>query len=144
MQSLIHGNFEGAAQKKAYALVGAAAAIAAAVGPLLGGFVTTYLSWRVGFGLEVVIIAVVLSQIRLVNDVPYTGPRHIDLVGAVLSVVGMGGVVLGILVWQEGGESVGILDRRRRVSPWPRWPTGSSGASGAASRPCSTPSCSRT
>src|SRR5688500_473668 len=38
MQSLIHGNFQGAAQKRAYALVGAAAAIAAAVGPLLGGF----------------------------------------------------------------------------------------------------------
>ena len=109
MQSLIHGNFEGAAQKKTYALVGAAAAIAAAVGPLLGGFVTTFLSWRVGFGLEVVIIAVVLSQIRLVKDVPYTGPRQVDLVGAVLSVVGMGGVVLGILVWQEGGEFVGLL-----------------------------------
>ena len=55
MQSLIHGNFEGAAQKKTYALVGAAAAIAAAVGPLLGGFVTTYLSWRVGFLLEAVV-----------------------------------------------------------------------------------------
>jgi MFS family permease len=41
MQSLIHGNFEGAAQTKAYALVGAAA-IAAAVGPLLGGFIPTY------------------------------------------------------------------------------------------------------
>jgi MFS family permease len=40
MQSLIHGNFEGAARKKAYALVGAAAAVAAAVGPLLGGFLT--------------------------------------------------------------------------------------------------------
>ena len=36
-------------QRKAYALVGAAAAIAAAVGPLLGGFITTYLSWRVAF-----------------------------------------------------------------------------------------------
>ena len=109
MQSLIHGNFEGAARKKTYALVGAAAAIAAAVGPLLGGFVTTYLSWRVGFGLEVVVIAVVLANIKLVRDVPYTGPRHIDLVGAALSVVGMGGVVLGILVWQEGGEFVGAL-----------------------------------
>ena len=86
MQSLIHGNFTGAAQEQAYALVGAAAAIAAAVGPLLGGFVTTYLSWRVGFGLEVVIIAVVLSQIRLVRDVPYTGSRKIDVVGAILSV----------------------------------------------------------
>ena len=109
MQSLIHGNFEGAAQKQAYALVGAAAAIAAAIGPLLGGFVTTYLSWRVGFGLEVVIIVVVLSQIGLVRDVPYTGSREIDLVGAGLSVIGMGGVVLGILVWQEGGEKVGLL-----------------------------------
>ena len=109
MQSLIHGNFTGSAQKRAYALVGASAAIAAAVGPLLGGFLTTYLSWRVGFGLEALIILVVLTQIRLVKDVPYTGPRQIDVVGAVLSVVGMGGVVLGILVWQEGGRYVGLL-----------------------------------
>ena len=109
MQSLIHGNFEGAAQRKAYALVGAAAAIAAAVGPLLGGFITTYLSWRIAFLLEDVVILVVLSGIKLVKDVPYTGPRHIDLVGAALSVVGMGGIVLGILVWQEGGEAVGLL-----------------------------------
>ena len=119
MQSLIHGNFDGTARKKAYALVGAAAAIAAAVGPLLGGFVTTYLSWRVGFALEVVIIAVVLSGARLIRDVEYTGPRHIDLVGAALSVIGMGGVVLGILVWQEGGEAVGLAHRgrRRRARP---------------------------
>jgi EmrB/QacA subfamily drug resistance transporter len=109
MQSLIHGNFTGDAQKRAYALVGASAAIAAAVGPLLGGFLTTYLSWRVGFGFEALIILVVLSQIRLVKDVPYTGPRKIDIVGALLSVVGMGGVVLGILVWQEGGRFVGLL-----------------------------------
>ena len=108
MQSLIHGNFEGPAQKKAYALVGAAAAIAAAVGPLLGGFITTYLSWRIGFLLEVVIIAIVLSGIRLVRDA-YTGPRVTDAVGAVLSVLGMGGIVLGILVWQEGGESVAAI-----------------------------------
>jgi EmrB/QacA subfamily drug resistance transporter len=109
MQSLIHGNFEGAAQKKVYALVGAAAAIAAAVGPLLGGFITTFLSWRVAFALEVVVIAIVLSGIKLVHDVPYTGSRQIDLGGALLSVAGMGGIVTGILVWQEGGESVGAI-----------------------------------
>jgi len=106
MQSLIHGNFAGAAQKRAYALVGAAAAIAAAVGPLLGGFITTYLSWRVGFLLELVVIAVVLSGIGLIRDVAFTGERGIDGVGAVFSVLGMGGIVLGILVWQEGGEAV--------------------------------------
>lgn len=109
MQSLIHGNFEGPAQAKAYALVGAAAAIAAAIGPLIGGFITTYLSWRVGFMMELVIIAIVLAGIKMVKDVPYEGPRGIDIVGAIFSVVGMGGVVLGILVWQEGGEYVGAL-----------------------------------
>jgi EmrB/QacA subfamily drug resistance transporter len=109
MQSLIHGNFEGPARKKVYALVGASAAIAAAVGPLIGGFITTFLSWRVGFALEVVIIAIVLSGIGLVREVPYTGPRHVDVVGSILSAVGMGGIVLGILVWQEGGEAVGAL-----------------------------------
>jgi EmrB/QacA subfamily drug resistance transporter len=109
MQSLIHGNFQGSAQKKVYALVGASAAIAAAVGPLIGGFITTVLSWRVAFMLEGVVIAVVLTGIGLVRDVPYTGDRSVDVVGAALSVIGMGGVVLGILVWQEGGESVGAL-----------------------------------
>ncbi len=69
----------------------------------------TYLSWRIAFLLEDVIIAVVLAGIRLIHDVPYTGSRHVDVVGAVLSVLGMGGIVLGILVWQEGGEAVGLL-----------------------------------
>src|SRR6476661_6573467 len=85
MQSLIHGNFTGAAQKRAYALVGASAAIAAAVGPLIGGFITTYLSWRIGFLLEDVIIIVVLSGITLVRDAPYTGPPGVDWIGAGLS-----------------------------------------------------------
>src|SRR5215213_6730319 len=69
MQSLIHGNFKGPMQRRAYALVGAAAAIAAAVGPLVGGFITTYLSWRVAFFGEVVIIAIVLVGSRRVQDV---------------------------------------------------------------------------
>jgi EmrB/QacA subfamily drug resistance transporter len=123
MQSLIHGNFDGAAQKRAYAMVGASAAIAAAVGPLLGGFLTTYLSWRVGFGLELVVIAVVLAQIGLIRDAPYDGPREVDVVGALLSVFGMGGVVLGILVWQEGGAYVGLIIAAGAVCLWAlaRW-----------------------
>ena len=109
MQALIHGNFQGVAQKKVYALVGASSAIAAAIGPLIGGFVTTFLSWRVGFLLELVVIAVVLSGIRLVKDVPYTGDRRIDVVGGVFSVLGMGGIVLGILAWEGGGGPVLLL-----------------------------------
>ncbi|KQP01485.1 MFS transporter [Leifsonia sp. Leaf264] len=107
MQSLIHGNFSGDHQKRVYALVGASAAIAAAVGPLIGGAITTFLSWRVGFLLEAVIIAIVLIGSPLVKDVAFAGRRSLDVVGSALSVIGMGGIVLGILVWQEGGGYVG-------------------------------------
>lgn len=110
MQSLVHGNFDGAAKRRAYAMVGAAASIAAAIGPLLGGFITTFLSWRVGFLLEALIIAIVLFNMKLIKDVPYTGARQVDRMGAGLSAIGMGGVVLSILVWQEGGDKVfGLL-----------------------------------
>ncbi len=106
MQSLIHGNFDGAARKKTYALVGASSAIAAAVGPLLGGIITTFFSWRLGFALEALIIAIVLLKVNLIKDVVYTGKKVIDIVGGILSAVGMGGIVLGILIWQEGGDRI--------------------------------------
>jgi EmrB/QacA subfamily drug resistance transporter len=110
MQSLIHGNFEGKMRAKVYALVGAAGAIAAAVGPLIGGFVTTLLSWRVGFLIEALIIAVVLLLgVSRIRDVPYTGDRSVDYVGSFLSALGMSGLVVGVLVWQEGGEWVRAL-----------------------------------
>ncbi len=109
MQSLIHGNFEGKARAKVFALIGASAAIAAAIGPLLGGFLTTLLSWRVGFVLEAVIIAGVLAGSGLIREVPYTGDRSVDVVGSILSVLGMSLLVLGVLAWQEGGESVAAL-----------------------------------
>lgn len=50
-----------------------------------------------------------LLNVKLIKDVPYTGPREVDIVGAILSILGMGGIVLSILVWQEGGEAVGLL-----------------------------------
>ena len=119
MQSLIHGNFEGAAQKQAYALVGAAAAIAAAVGPLLGGFITTYLSWRVG----------VRARGRDHRD---RAVRH--QAGARRALHRRRGrstwsarscrssawaaSCSGILVWQEGGEAVGALLVARARSRW--------------------------
>ena len=109
MQALIHGNFKGKAQRKAYAIVGASAAIATAVGPLIGGLITTLLSWRVGFLLEAVVIGVVLFNSGLIKDVPFMGKRQFDPVGATLSVIGMGGIVLSILIWQEGGEAVAVF-----------------------------------
>ena len=143
MQSLIHGNFEGAAQRKAYALVGAAAAIAAAVGPLLGGFITTYLSWRIAFLLEDVVIIVVLSGIKLVKDVPYTGPRHIDFVGSRALRRRHGRHRARHPRLAGGRRGRRRAHRARRARDGRRWPSGSCGASGRASRRCSTPISSR-
>ncbi len=70
---------------------------------------TTLLSWRVGFVLEAVIIGGVLVGSGLIRDVQYTGDRSVDVVGSVLSVLGMTLLVLGVLAWQEGGESVAAL-----------------------------------
>ncbi len=108
MQSLIHGNFEGATQRRVYALVGAAAAIAAAVGPLVGGFITTFLSGGSGSRWS----WLSSGSCSRTSDDPrgalHRGEGHRPC-GAAFSVLGMGGIVLGILVWQEGGEAVGAL-----------------------------------
>src|ERR1044072_905453 len=110
MQSLIHGNFEGKARAKVFALVGAAGAIAAAIGPLIGGFLTTLISWGAGVLMEGGIIAGGPWGSRsMIRDVPFTGDRSVDVVGSILAVFGMSLLVLGVLSWQEGGESVGVL-----------------------------------
>src|SRR4051812_10755938 len=81
MQSLIHGNFSGTAQKQVYALVGASAAVAAAVGPLLGGFITTFLSWRGGVGVGGGGPARGPSPMGRVKDVPSPRAPPLDLGG---------------------------------------------------------------
>ena len=65
--ALVAGNFEAKARPKAYGLIAAAAAMAIAVGPLIGGLVTTYASWRYVFVGEVVVIVVLLVLARRVQ-----------------------------------------------------------------------------
>lgn len=98
LAALIAGNFEGPARKVAYAVIGGVAGAGIAVGPILGGWATTELSWRVVFAGEVVLVAVILALVRTIADAPRSGPApRLDLVGAVLSATGLGFVVLGIL-----------------------------------------------
>ena len=127
MQSLIHGNFEGAAQKRVYALVGARRPSPRPSGRCSAGS-SPRSSRGAGFLLELVIIAVVLSNIGRVRDVPYTGDRRIDYVGA-LFCARHGGIVLGILGAAEGAEAVGLLIAVG-VAGSARLPGGSSAASG--------------
>jgi EmrB/QacA subfamily drug resistance transporter len=96
--ALVAGNFTGEKRAAAYGLVGAMAGVGVAVGPLLGGWMTTYLSWRLVFVGEVVVAAVILLLVRAVREAPRVDPPpHLDGVGSVLSSIGLGLVVLGVL-----------------------------------------------
>ena len=68
--ALIAGNFAADGRPRAYGLVMAAGAIAVAVGPLIGGLATTYLSWRYVFVGEVVVVLAILALARKVADAP--------------------------------------------------------------------------
>jgi len=98
LAALVAGNYAGRARATAYGVIGGLAGAGIAVGPLLGGWVTTYLTWRLVFAGEVVVVTIVLLLTRWITEVPAVGQRHgLDLVGAALSVAGMALLVLGVL-----------------------------------------------
>src|SRR5215204_4151977 len=87
--ALVAGNFRPERRPAAYGLVAAAGAVAVAIGPLVGGFCTTYFSWRWVFAGEVLIVAVILLFARRITDAPAEERPSLDLVGAVLSAAGL-------------------------------------------------------
>jgi len=96
--ALIAANYEGKDRALAYGLIGGAAGAAIAAGPLIGGFVTTYFSWRYVFVGEVVVVAGVLIVHRRMKRAPKPEhPPRLDLGGAALSAAALGLVVFGIL-----------------------------------------------
>jgi predicted MFS family arabinose efflux permease len=95
--ALVASNFVTAERPRAYGLVAAAGAIAVAAGPLIGGLFTTYLSWRLVFLGEVLIVIAILTVTRKIADTAPVGRVRLDLVGTVLSALGLGGIVFGIL-----------------------------------------------
>ncbi|MCZ4551197.1 MFS transporter [Gordonia rubripertincta] len=100
--ALVAANFPPDRRAGAYGLVAAAGAMAVAVGPLLGGAVTTFASWRYVFVGEVVLVVAILLVMRKINDVPPVSIR-LDVVGSALSVIGLGMFVYGVLRSSEWG-----------------------------------------
>ena len=101
--ALVAGNFPTERRPAAYGLVAAAGAIAVAVGPLIGGFCTTYFSWRWVFAGEVVLVIAILLLTRRIADAPVEERPRFDLVGAVLSALGLALLVFGVLRSAEWG-----------------------------------------
>src|SRR3954449_6779370 len=84
--ALTAASYEGRERALAFALLGGVAGAGAAVGPLIGGFVTSALSWRVVFAAEtVVVVAILLLFVRRIHDEPSKSRPDVDVVGAGLS-----------------------------------------------------------
>ncbi|MFD8821203.1 MFS transporter [Streptomyces sp. NPDC059605] len=98
MAALVAESYRGRDRAVAYGVIGGLAGAGIAVGPLLGGWVTTYLTWRLVFAGEVVVVLGVLIFRRAVTERPPEGRTPgLDVVGAVLSAAGLGLGVLGVL-----------------------------------------------
>jgi MFS family permease len=101
--ALVAGNFPAERRPAAYGLVAAAGAIAVAVGPLIGGFFTTYFSWRWVFAGEVIVVLAILLLTRRIADAPSETRPRLDIGGTVLSAAGLGLLVFGVLRTSEWG-----------------------------------------
>ena len=96
--SIISGTYTGEKRTVALAIVGVMGSIAAAIGPLFGGIMTTFLSWRYGFACELIIVFIILI---MRNKIPVFKPTEsrsdLDITGSIISIIGLVLLVLGIL-----------------------------------------------
>ncbi len=96
--ALVAANYEGKQRAIAYSVIGATAGVAIALGPLIGGWVTTTFTWRYVFVGEVVIVVLILVvRKQMTSEDRIESPPKLDLVGAALSALGLGLIVLGVL-----------------------------------------------
>jgi MFS family permease len=109
--ALTASTYSGHARALAFGLLGGVAGAGAAVGPLIGGFVTTALTWRVVFAAETLVVIVVILFVRRMPAAKSETRSELDVVGAVLSALGLGLTVFGILKISSWGlvEPTGAL-----------------------------------
>jgi EmrB/QacA subfamily drug resistance transporter len=98
MVALTAASFTGKARATAYGVLGGVAGAGIAVGPILGGWMTTNLTWRLVFAGEViVVIAILLARKQLREPEAGERPAGLDWIGSILSALGLGLMVFGVL-----------------------------------------------
>lgn len=112
--SLLVSNFKGRDRAIAFGVWGGIAAAAAAVGPILGGYLTSNYSWRWGFRINIIVVLLLLVGSYLIKESKDTEEKPtLDFMGIVLSALGLLGVVFGIIEssrygWLQAKESFAI------------------------------------
>ncbi len=104
MQVLLRKQYDGANLAFSYGVISAVGAVGAAVGPIVGGYFTTFIGWEWAFRTELVIalIVLILSRTLMPDKLPEKRPSF-DYVGGLLSVVGWASIVFGVLLAQKYG-----------------------------------------
>ncbi|GAA1238801.1 MFS family permease [Microbacterium phyllosphaerae] len=95
--ALVADNYQGRERVTAFAVIGAVSGAAVAAGPLIGGAVTTYSSWRFVFVAEVVIMLIVVLCARIITDSTPRQMIRIDIGSVLLSSAGLVLIVFGML-----------------------------------------------
>lgn len=96
--TLVGSSYQGKDKITAFGIWGGIAAMGAAIGPIVGGLFTTFLSWRLVFGSELVFIALILIfRHYLTESVPTLKWKDLDILGAIISIISLVLIVLGIL-----------------------------------------------
>jgi len=118
--SVINAVFVGKSRAIAFAVWGATIGGMAALGPLVGGWLTTYASWHWAFLINVPIgIIVIIGVIALVPETKEsTGPRGIDLPGTALVTLGLLGVVFALIEGQRYGWVIAIREFKAGPISW--------------------------
>ncbi|WP_243064524.1 DHA2 family efflux MFS transporter permease subunit [Humibacter sp. RRB41] len=121
--SLINATFRGKERGIAFAVWGSTIGGMVAVGPLLGGWLTTYFSWRWAFGINVPLgIAIIIGVLAVVKESKAPGlARSVDLGGAVLSVIASAALVFGLIEGRSYGWWTTTSSGVPSLGGW-RWP----------------------
>jgi len=100
IQTLVTSNYSGKDRALAYGIIGGIVAGAIALGPIIGGWLTTWYTWRLAFAGEVVIVVIVLFLSRYILDAPLETEEKpkLDITGTILSALGVGLIVFGVLL----------------------------------------------
>ena len=97
--TLVSAEYKGKDRVVAFGIWGGIAAAGTAVGPIVGGFFTTYLTWRLVFASEIVLVIVILLlRSRLSESEPSLEWKDLDVWGAALSIISLVLIVFGVLL----------------------------------------------